>query len=300
MLKILLAAILIVAIQWTTTGQNLYYIKVLGEEKVSFGTFTHKRLKKDKIGKFLIKDITADDLRTHFNLDSSRKTIVFIHGWLSNIPPYDRDGIKAFKKMAELRPDIQAVNIIEIIWRPHRLRYTKSWDNAPRHGKNLSGLLQQIAEIQDGNLIIACHSMGHRVLQGVLENWQMPINQRIFDKVLFFAPDLDTDAFDNAFKNLPNQTSYLAIYRNEKDRSLLFSRWFHRRKRLGRHGFNHPPAANNVEMINLTKNRDQRRDAVRHVYHKYPTVQEDAALVMANDFEKRKVIKGEDYQYILK
>jgi esterase/lipase superfamily enzyme len=300
MYKITLLAILTIGIQLIMTGQNLHYIKILGEDKVAFGTFDNVHLKKTKTGKFLLKDITEADLQTHLHLDSSRKTIVFIHGWLSHFPPFDRHGIAAFKKMAESRPDIQAVNIIEIIWRPHRLFYTRSWKHAPRHGKNLNQLVQKIAEMQNGNLILACHSMGHRVLQGVLENWQMPTHQPIFEKILFFAPDLDCDAFEHAFKDLPSQTPRLTVYRNEKDRSLFFSRWFHGRKRLGRHGFSNPPVAANVEVVNMTKNRDQRRDIIRHIYHQYPAVQQDAALIMANDFEKRKIVKGETYELILK
>lgn len=171
--------------------------------------------------------------------------------------------------------------VLSIIWHTDALGYTRSWELAIQQGEDIGGLVARyLASCNDEGNYLLCHSMGHRILQGI---YRADDAERVrFQAVFFAAPDLDTDVFQEELRLLPRQTDRFLLYANDRDMALRLSKLLRGRRRLGRDILQAISWPDKLELIDVTDSAHNGSDWLTgHLYfRKNPMVLRDIAAVI--------------------
>jgi len=138
--------------------------------------------------------------------------------------------------------------LLSVIWPANKMGYKQNWKKVTAKGQRLGNLFTCMTRQQKAPINVLSHSMGNRVFQGV---WQTAGAELKLENVILASPDLDTDIFENDFKNLSQQSTRIVVVQHHNDRLLLASSVVLGKERLGRTRHISPAPAN-MQIIDAT------------------------------------------------
>lgn len=220
--------------------------------------------------------------------------LLSIHSMWGDKEKYLPNNLQEFSANLLENKDSQVGLIFSIIWHGGS-RYSKNLENADDLGQAVAPSIKQFLHtfqqyknqnvIDSMSLHVLCHSMGHRVLEGMLSAWSVDdFEQPVFDEMVFAAPDLDVDIFapNRSFEQIDTWVERLHIYHHSKDRFLGLSKMVIHKKRLGKHDFK---AYNNKKIVRIDVSQVPSKTLVgkwsNHLYlARSPKVQQDMVQIL--------------------
>jgi esterase/lipase superfamily enzyme len=153
--------------------------------------------------------------------------------------------------------------LLSVILPANQVGYKQNWKKVTTKGNRLGGFFTCIAREQKAPVNILSHSMGNRVFQGM---WQQAGNILQLENVVLASPDLDTDIFENDFKNLAQHSQRIIVVQHHHDRLLLVSSLVLGKERLGRTRHISPVPANMTILDATTWPSSRRVDMSNHLH----------------------------------
>jgi len=176
-------------------------------------------------------------MRAVLNATSSRKVMLFVHGYNVDFP-------LAARRLAQFATDLKFDGPVLLFSWPSQgtlTGYTRDETNVEWSQVDLTRLISQVLDnIDCDQVILVAHSMGTRavtrayrnVLDELPENIRAPLNEMIL-----VAPDIDADLFRDDFApSLVRGTIRVTLYASSGDRALMASKAFHGYPRAGDSG----------------------------------------------------------------
>jgi hypothetical protein len=242
--------------------ENLY-IELIGESGIRAGFFDSTQFQKIKTEKF---DFQPDSLLFHEKLlfqktnSDTFVTLYYFHAMWGNQPNYHRKNLKRLSEVAGVN------RIVSVLWHADQMGYLANWEKSYETGRHFSPLFQEIFQQQKGKKVILCHSMGHRVFEGIVSGFQS--DSLLFDDVIFAAADLDTNVFEKNLSRLPKISGEIHLFIHKNDRLLKASKFMHKRDRLGLNGAENSEGLSiNIRQIDVTNApRDKALSFSNHIY----------------------------------
>jgi len=155
-----------------------------------------------------------------------REILVFIHG-------FDNSFESALHEAAMLRHDLAFKGpVLMFSWASRDLldAYFEDESTIDWSTPHFREFLRHLDGRDFAKVHVIAHSMGNRLLLRSLETCLIPGKH---GEMIFVAPDVDSDTFAEAVRNLKAQTSHLTMYGSRYDQALLSSQSLHRYPRAG-------------------------------------------------------------------
>ncbi len=115
-----------------------------------------------------------------------------------------------------------------------------------------------------------CHSMGHRIFQGVVDHAAIDVVN--IDLLILVGSDLPVYIFEESFQAIADMTERIVLYVHENDRLLKVSHKKHGKERLGKDGLLESGKINelkNLQRIDVTHSKGQAWIRLsNHIYFK--------------------------------
>jgi len=209
-----------------------------------------------------LSESSVDEVSEFFNIKSNEKVLVYFHSLYGGVNVYHKNTVRKLKELDGFD------RIISVIWHTDGWNYLNSYNAASATSELYQPYLETILERRDIELSILCHSMGHRIFEGVVKDYSA--NEISLNKVIFTGSDLDLESFDNSLRSLPSFTKQLVVYVHENDRLLKQSRKFHKKDRLGLNALQKDfSSIQNLECIDVTNSSGQKLIRLsNHIYFK--------------------------------
>jgi hypothetical protein len=224
--------------------------------------------------------------------------LIHIHGLWANRKPFLEEITASLDEHIYADPTCPYGLIINVIWDSGYL-YDRNRDVAYYKGQKTAGIVEHIKEITNRNkctLSILCHSMGNRVLQGIVDSLDLDHRESpVFKKCIMAAPDIETDVFEvgKSFEKSEKIAESIVIYRHNTDRTLGMSKLINT-PRLGLNGIS--GTANdfaNIRLVDASLLNDEEFPSARLSRHRYyytsPTVRQDM-LAELSDIPTDKIL----------
>jgi esterase/lipase superfamily enzyme len=186
-----------------------------------------------------VDEMPGDDfarrLRERIDETEHREAFVFVHG-------YNVDFDEAARRTAQIAYDIHHDLVPLLFSWPSRgtvAGYPADETNVAWAEPDLREFLELVAErSRAAEVHVIAHSMGNRVLTGVLEDFVQDsrAGEEIprFDQIVLVAPDIDADRFRRTIAPaLVPAGERVTLYASARDRALEMSRRFHSYPRIG-------------------------------------------------------------------
>ena len=213
------------------------------KKNIVVGKHAERNLRKQTLQTFSKNKIDLDEVLKIVASKEDENVLLYIHGVWGNISSYHKNSIKKLG-------GIKGVDkTISIIWHPGGLRYEPAWKRTIDKGKIIAPILQAIVSQKKNKYFLLCHSMGHRLLEGAMD--EMDLSEMQFQTVFLMAPDLDIDVFSKKLFALPSIANKVILFNHKKDRMLKVSKMVHRRERLGLNAIEHLEDFKKIENLNL-------------------------------------------------
>jgi len=271
--------------QKTIAATSNFYIEIR-KKGIEVGKYSVDRFKKTPLKNYSSNDIKISQIKELLKTENGNEKVLFyFHSMWGSVQPYHKNSLR------QLDHSLNVDKVITIEWHADKLGYKGSWKKAIQQGTEISPLIEQLVSNKNNQYFILCHSMGHRIFEGVIKNFS---NQtELISSVFLAAADLDIDVFENNLKSLPTLSHQIIVYTNEKDRLLKIAAKIHKKERLGLTISNYKnsfTAIPNIEIINVTNSNSRKRTSLsNHIYFKTDkAVLRDIALVIEGSPEKRK------------
>lgn len=261
------------------SGMEHYYLDV-GEDRIAVGVYGGGNFRKQELWSGPPEQAEATRL-AHLLTGSADTLLVYFHSFLGNQPQYHHRVLRSFDRLTCI------TRTITVSWRTGTLNYTAAWKRAGSLGTTIAPILHHFATA-DRTVHVLCHSMGHRVFEGVLAA-QVHGKDMRFGSVLLAAADLDTDSFATSMNRLPGLSRQIVIYTHQMDFMLLTATIVWQKPRLGRCR-NVPNKCAGIEVIDIGSGlRTTLSDPSGHVYFLLdPAVRRDIAQVLRGAEEERR------------
>lgn len=263
-----------------------YYIEI-SDSGFTAGEFSTGDFHKKPWRTFQTGEVDTDALLDYFQLKKGNENVLlFFHAMWGNLQPFHKNSMQCFN--AQLTG---IDKIIAVIWHAKSPTYRKNWQRAIGLGARISPVINSIVGCTANQYTVLCHSMGNRVLEGVVSTF--PDTSRRFKTVMLAGADLNAEVFQEGLTTLPDMSDRIVIYMHEKDHLLQASKIVHHRKRLGLDakayvgGWRH---ISNLEVVDVTHARSGHLPSMtNHMYFKnHKEVVLDMNCVLNEDFEARK------------
>jgi esterase/lipase superfamily enzyme len=187
----------------------------------------------------LAKDGFLSALRKQIKQAPSKEVFIFVHGYNSTFED-------AARRCAQLAYDLDFDGTpMMYSWASagSASAYTKDEATVQSSGTKLAQMLDDVVAQSGAERIhLIAHSMGNRALIEALQTYlstrESNKRQRIFDQIVFTAPDVDRDYFVGAIKSLSGAAARVTLYASNTDLALQFSQVLHDAPRAGLAGVN--------------------------------------------------------------
>jgi len=178
-------------------------------------------------------------LRKQIKEAPSKDVFIFVHGFNSTFED-------AARRCAQLAYDLDFDGTpMMYSWASagSATSYTKDEATVQSSGLKMAQMLDDVVAQSGAERIhLIAHSMGNRALiealQTYLANREPGKRQRVFDQVVFTAPDVDRDYFVGAIKSLSGVAARVTLYASNTDLALQSSQILHDAPRAGLAGVN--------------------------------------------------------------
>lgn len=216
-------------------------------DKIQLGSYAGDwSIKVDRL-KLNLGDDNHEKIDNYLDIEKGDKVLLYFHSLYGGVNVYHKNTIKKLKNIEGFD------KVISVIWHTENIYFLNSWQNAIETSQLYQPILAPILENAEIETHVLCHSMGHRIFEGLVKDYsKSEINLK---SVLFAAADLNLDVFEKSLINLPSLTDKLIVYVHEKDRILKVSGKSHKGNRLGLDGLtllNSLSSISNLERINVT------------------------------------------------
>ncbi len=217
--------------------------------------------------------------------------LVHIHGLWANKNPFFGEITSSLHQHVFAQESNPYGLVISIIWDAGFI-YDQCRDVAYEKGKRSASIIKSIQQITNrtqSKLSILCHSMGNRVLHGIVDEY---LNTEsvwpIFNTCIMVAPDLESDIFsaNNSFGQSEKIADQIIIYRHNTDRTLSMSRLINN-DRLGLNGLSDlGDVKDNMRLIDVSLLNDEQFPSAKLSRHRYyytsPTARKDVLQSLSN------------------
>ncbi len=242
-------------------ASNLYiHIKY---NSIEIGEYSQQNLKAVPYKNYTLKNIDPEEISGYLIGNKEENILYYIHCWLGNYAIYNKSSIR---RLQELRGFDR---MITIKWEGQGLRYIENWFYSIEEGRKISQLMEYLLSIENKRNVLLCHSMGHRVFQGIFENLKK--DRKYFKLIIFASADLQENILNSDLMGLPSMTDKILVYTHQDDRLLFMAMWLLREKRLGRINtkalkiYQHIP---NITFTDITSWPKNKFSPTNHIYFK--------------------------------
>ncbi|HMR42907.1 MAG TPA: alpha/beta hydrolase [Saprospiraceae bacterium] len=257
----------------------------LKNDGIEIGTFDSNFFKNQQKEFFLYSELQPEKISLIL-LGKEQKTVLYyFHCMWGNFLPYR---VHTQKKLNELSG---VDEIVSVIWSANELLYPVCWNRAVKKGEKISSLFEALLSDSLKTNFILCHSMGHRIFEGLMSGMppEKPLN---IQSVIFAAADLDTDVFSKNLRILKNSAAKIVIYMHRRDALLAASQLILGRDRLGLHAHKYLDTFENqadFEIIDITESKNGNLFSLtNHLYFKnHRGVFSDIQSLILNDTSAR-------------
>ncbi len=200
---------------------------------VSDANLRHQYVMLDKVAP-LAHDGFLSSLQRQISSAPSRDVFVFVHG-------YNNSFEDAARRTAQLAYDMDFDGTPLMFAWPSQasiLGYFADENAVENTGFLMTSFLEDIALRSGAERIhLIAHSMGNRPLLAALERFLLlhhPDPKRAtFGQIVFTAPDVDRDYFENLVQSMGGAAARVTLYASDHDRALELSRGLHKGVRAG-------------------------------------------------------------------
>jgi esterase/lipase superfamily enzyme len=187
----------------------------------------------------LSRDGFLSALQKQIKSSPSKDVFIFVHGFNSTFED-------AARRCAQLAYDLDFDGTpMMYSWASagSATAYTKDEATVQSSGQKMAQMLDDVVAHSGAERIhLIAHSMGNRALIEALQNYlASPAarnRHRIFDQIVFTAPDVDRDYFVGAMKSLTDVATRVTLYASDTDLALQSSQILHAAPRAGLAGIN--------------------------------------------------------------
>lgn len=285
-------------IPFHSSAQKANYYLEITDTGYTIGEFTARGYHKQPWKSFGAETPDVDAILDYFQLRPGKENVLlYVHAMWGNFPPFQKNSIKS------LNAQMDGIDkVIAVIWHAKSIQYKKNWRNAIDLGIRISPVIDSIVSGTDNHFFVLCHSMGSRVLEGIVRAF--PDDKPRFKTVLLAGADLNAEAFGEGLSKLPVMSDRIVVYINEKDRLLQASKMIHRRSRLGLDAKAYMTQWENIpnlEVVNITHSHSGQLPSLsNHMYFKnHRAVVRDMNCVIGDHPDERaQAIKNRVNNYI--
>jgi len=261
-----------------------YYVEI-EENNLIIGKYEGKRYKENPIKAYPFDSANHAEIKEILLGTGQENVLYYFHALYGSTDPFHKNSLKFLDGLGAVD------KTISVVWHAYKIGYKKNWRESVDLGKKVSGVLQALWETANKGNTVLCHSMGHRVFKGIIENLNTEAIH--FQLLLFAGADLDTDVFANNLQVLPKISEKTVVYVNKKDRLLKISSKFHGKERLGLNGIANTQRVDslqNLEVVDVTHSEGRRFFRfTNHAYFKKDEgVIRDIGSLLKGENEKRK------------
>jgi hypothetical protein len=264
--------------QETLVPDHYYiYLKSVDKNSTAQLSFTTEFGKYGSTKKKLSPSIKYNQLDTLLNAINEHEykgVIFYIHGFQADNKQFEEVTSKFLHDEIFSQLDEKYNLIISLKW-TSGMDYPNSVPTALSKGSTFLPMANKIIETlqtknKDLNVSFLNHSMGNRVFEGLMiEQKKQAITWKL-DKVLMFAPDVESNVFFTTLNHLPDQLNKGYIFYNIDDRTLSIAKMLREHKRLGIVGHDDPQnLPSNIIPINTTGLNDNEGLTAKITLHRY-------------------------------
>ncbi len=273
------------------------YIDIKGEI-IQLGNYKGAwSLKTDKTN-LNFSDYKQETIADYLNIKNGEKVLIYFHSLLGGVNVYHKNTVKKLKEIEGMD------KVISVVWHTKELNYVNSWNQAIQTSKLYKPIVGNILENNNIDKYILCHSMGHRIFEGIVKDYSE--GSVSIEKIIFTGSDLDLDVFEKSLATLPSLSKNIFLYVHRKDRLLQKSKRSHKRERLGLDGLRDDfglASIDNLERIDVTNSSGSKFIRLtNHIYFKRDKeVLSDINLVLNSSPDARKsnfIIGKDNIRYI--
>lgn len=171
-----------------------------------------------------VESISSPDFIKFLQDESAKPLVIWIHGYKAS---FNDNNMYCAQIAYDLNMD---ANILSFDWANSEsfLGYARDAFQVKRSAKHLVNLLETISnEVKPQKIVIIAHSLGSQLVCLALQKmYNNPNAKNVkLDHVIFLAPNIDGDEFDQNFKSaLAALVSRVTIYVSSDDNALLLSK----------------------------------------------------------------------------
>ena len=293
-MKILITSLLISLPLFLFATTEYKYIDIKGDN-IQLGSYKGAwSVKTNKINLDL-KGYDYTTIDDYLNIKDGEKVLIYFHSLLGGVNVYHKNTVKKLKEIEGMD------KVISIIWHTEGLNYVNSWNQAIQTSELYKPIVGNILENENIDKYILCHSMGHRIFEGIVKDYTAGTIK--IDGIIFTGSDLDLDVFEKSLVTLPNLTKNIFLYVHRNDRLLKKSKKSHERERLGLDGLSADfrlETIANLERIDVTNSSGAKLIRLtNHIYFKRDKmVLADINLVINGRLDQRvSIIESKDLEY---
>jgi esterase/lipase superfamily enzyme len=185
----------------------------------------------------LARNAWIDAVRSQVSSAPSRDVFVFVHGYNSSFED-------AARRTAQLAYDLDFDGTpLMYSWPSQASTTAYLVDEAAVSisGRRMAQFLEDVvARTGAGRIHLIAHSMGNRALIEALQTWMAGHDagsrRRAFGQVVFTAPDVDRDYFQDVIDSLAQTAERVTLYASDSDLALMTSQKVHGAPRAGTAG----------------------------------------------------------------
>jgi len=244
------------------SANSNYFIKIK-KSTIEIGDYS-KRMKRNTILRFDRNEVDVDSVAKMILVDSTEKILFYFHAMWGGGSASHGHSLKKLNQINGL------TKIVSIIWTPDELGYVGSWNRAFTQGEDIRNLLDALTRKTSNEHFALCHSMGHRVFEGIIAG--LDTSTKRFEAVFLAASDLDIDVFENNLSGLQQLCARTVLYVSNEDRLLKISKLLHQRDRLGldaRRYYAKLTATRNLEIVDVSHSKGRQKLSLsKHLYFK--------------------------------
>jgi hypothetical protein len=182
-----------------------------------------------------IDDLDKKEFNTFFKVaKDSSEALVYFHCMWGNEKHFHKQTLSGLNKDAA---GSAIKTTFSIIWHANEPGYQENWNTAFYKGQKLKNIFSWITEFFPQRTNVLCHSMGHRIFQGIVHELVKEKKKgKLIKELIFASPDLDANVFNSDFAELPQMAERITIFKHAHDRLLKVSKLSLGRARLGLNG----------------------------------------------------------------
>lgn len=264
-------------------AQHNFFIEIT-DQHIIVGEYVGKHFKEKILLEFEKESIDIPSITAILLPDHPSRNLYYIHSMWGGVQPYHRNSLKLMNTM----PSVD--RMISVVWHTSGTPYTGSWHRAIEPGQSVALLMQALWSEQQQTNFLLCHSMGHRVLEGIVS--AVDPQQVQLEDVILAASDLHMDSFSNRLQPLASMSKRVHAYVNDRDHALKFSKLCHQQDRIGAAAAARADEfefVTNLQIIDLSDSKTNGKASRRsHIYFKRHTgVLRDIGLILAGKNKER-------------